>query len=130
MTRVSAASVLRPALPTMRILWAALLASVAIIAFMTTRLPAQPDAARPMAVLVLAGVAAGCAVASFVLPAIVYAGNLRRRRPGPREAFTYRSAAAAGDPIGEFAEPDMAAVQAVASGQVAFILRLALSEAV
>src|SRR5579883_1552809 len=122
MTRVSAASVLRPALPTMRILWAALLASVAIIAFMTTRLPAQPDAARPMAVLVLAGVAAGCAVASFVLPAIVYAGNLRRRRPevrepGPREAFTYRSAAAAGDPIGEFAEPDMAAVQAVASGQ-------------
>jgi len=130
---VSAEVVVRRVLPTVRILWGALLASVGMIGFVAYMVPVDPASANPTLIPVLAVAAAACAVASFVIPGIVSAAAMRARRPEirepePRAGFT--DASAAQGPQGEFAEPAKAAGQAAAIGMQNLILCLALSEAV
>ncbi len=110
-------------LPTARILWAALVVSTLLIAFVVFWVhPDPPPPFDPKLELILSVVAVANAVASFVVPSIVAASNARRLNVGVYPANQLTGAPA------RFTDPQRAARQAMAIGQTAFILSMALSE--
>ena len=116
------------AVRTMRILWGALTASTVLLAFVALRMvPAPPSTAPGANLVVIAVVALGAAVASFLLPANLYRTAARRRRPPLAEPEP-----GPGGPRGpaRFTEHDVATRMAFATYMTPFILSMALSESV
>ena len=102
-----------------RILWGALTLSTVLLVVVSVVAQKDPQAAlQPGQLPVLAVVALGAAVASFVLPARL-----------ARQASLKRPAMGEGEP-GRFAHAENAARSALARGQTGFILSMALSEVV
>jgi hypothetical protein len=109
----------RRALPVIRILWGALTLSTVLLVVVSVIVQQDPQAAlQPGQLPVLAVLALGSAVASFVLPARM-AAKAPLKRPEIVE----------GAP-GRFAHAEDAARHALGRGQTGFILSMALSEVV
>ncbi len=127
MARVDAEGIFRRGLGVARVLWAALLTSVVLFAAVAVMVKVEPRVLAPT-ILGFLGIAAfGAAVASFLVPARISAGAYARRRPEIAEPEGYASFGSASP---RFAHPAKAMGQALAIAHQAFILRVALSEAV
>jgi hypothetical protein len=125
---MDAQQVFQRSLPTVRILYGALVFSTLLLAFaafmMKLGVPEPPAQALEAG---MAMVALALTVASFVLPRIVGANAAKTARVEILPAEP--GYAGAGTPA-RFADPAGAARRAMALGQTTFILKMALSEAV
>ena len=120
------AQIIARALPTARILWAALTFSNVLLGVVTF---VQPGGGKlePMVVMVLYAYALASAIASFVLPMVASASATRKARAQVVET----GAGPDGRPLpARFADPPAAARRALALGQTALIVGMALSESV
>jgi hypothetical protein len=128
-----------PALMTLRILWFALFAAcfvyvaIAYVALANVK-KARPELLDPMIPQVCAFVAVALAVASFLVPRIVYQKTARLMNPKTEEeaaptAFPSRYREAMPKRV-VFAEPEAAAKTAFTCFMTPFILALSLSEAI
>ncbi|MGH7298333.1 MAG: hypothetical protein ACRELB_25560 [Polyangiaceae bacterium] len=121
---MTAAQVIARAMPTVRILWAALTASNVVFAALSFVLVSGASRPPPDVTVLGIGLAAlVAAVASFVLPLRVRGGRTATlAEPEP-------SAVGARGPA-RFVDPAKAARQAIARGQTGFIVSMALSESI
>ena len=112
---------------TVRIMWGALTFSCVLLGLVTVMVP-SPVTHAPAGsfVAIFAGLAVALAIVSFVLPARILATNLAQVRvetmpgePGPT-----------GPAPARFTQPEVAARRALGIANTAFILSMALSEAV
>ncbi|HEY1695690.1 MAG TPA: hypothetical protein VGG39_26160 [Polyangiaceae bacterium] len=111
-------------MPTIRILWAALTMSVLMMAGVTfVVVPQVPRDGLPMTnVIILVVAAVGVSIASFVMPPRAYAQSKAEvAEPEPGSGGVRGPA--------RFVDPSRAVGRALAMGQTAFILAMALSEA-
>lgn len=109
-----------------RILWGALTFSTVLVVVVSVIVKTDPQAAlQPGQLPVLALVAVGAAVASFVLPARM-AGQAIPKRP----AIVEGEPGPDGPQPGRFAHAEEAARRALGRSQTGFILSMALSEVV
>jgi hypothetical protein len=112
-------STFRRGLRVIRILWGALTLSTVLLVVVSVIVQQDPRAAlQPGQLPMLAVVALGAAVASFVLPA-----RMARQAPLKRAAIGEVQP-------GQFAHAESAARDALLRGQTGFILSMALSEVV
>jgi hypothetical protein len=122
---MGAQQVFRRSLPTLRILYFALVASTLMLAAMSFMV--TPQGVEPLSLPVegILGVSAlGAALFSFVLPSIVTRQPVKGEQPPP-------DIGPDGQPLPRpFVDPVAAARQAMVVGQTMLILQLALSEAV
>ncbi len=122
-----------PQLMTLRVLWAAIVSSLLCMAGVARLVPV-PAGLQPQAVFVavFGAAALGCAVMSFVLPENVFRAALARAKLEVTEVADPNAAPGFGQAsrIKSFADPKRAKAVATAAFQTAFILSLALSEAV
>jgi hypothetical protein len=126
---MSAQQVFQRTLPTVRILYGALVASTLLLAFAAffakLDIPKEPPA--PAMLGMLGAVALALAVASFVLPRTLGATGAKNARDEVLPAEP--GYAGTGTPA-RFADPGAAARKAIAIAQPPFIISMALSEAV
>jgi hypothetical protein len=121
---MTAAQVFARAMPTVRILWAALTVSNLMLAVVSFVVVPHVSAPPPdVNVIVIAMAAFAAAIASFVLPA-----RLRGRRSAEVAEPEPTPGGARGP--ARFVDPPRAARQAMARGQTGFILAMALSESI
>jgi hypothetical protein len=126
---MKAQDVVARAMPTIRILWFALTVSTLLLAVVAFVVHPQVRHAPDTTMVALFGVlGVVLAVTSFVLPATTFAANAKRSPPEVVRAEP--TAVAFQPPAPRFAQPEKAARQALAIAQTAFILSMALSEAV
>jgi hypothetical protein len=121
---MTAQQVFQRTLPTIRILYGALVASTLLLAGVSFQIPAGTDP-QPLAVTVALVVGAvASAVFSFVMPALITRQPARGEMPAPEIGPD-------GKPLPRrFVDPAGAAREAMARGQTMLILQLAMSEAV
>jgi hypothetical protein len=112
---------------TVRIMWGALTFSCVLLGVVTVMVPSpvsHPPEESVVAIFSALGFA--LAIASFVVPARVYASNVARVRVEKVEP----EPTPAGPGPARFAQPELAAGRAMGIANTSFILSMALSEAV
>ena len=125
--RMRAQQIFARAIKTVRIMWGALTFSCVLLGLMTVMVPSPvADAPDGSFVAMFAGLALAVAIASFVLPARIYATNVAQVRAEKVEP----EPTASGPGAARFAHPEQEAGRAMGIAFTTFIMSMALSEAV